>query len=278
MFGNLKTEAELRSMPSKLSVITPVFNGIRFIEFCIRNMIDQKCPEAEHIIVDGGSTDGTVDVIRRYATDYPHIRWESKPDKGQSDAMNKGLAMAAGEIVGFLNVDDFYEPGAIREALDLIKDLPEPTLLVGNCNILEEGDRLQGVGRPDRIGLLQLLCANVARSFPLNPTSYFYHKSLHDRIGHYEVDEHYGMDVHFIVRAVQSAHVTYVDRVWGNLRYISGTKTYEDVESGENRIRVGMILQQYRRQAPIHYRIFATFYVGLVKMYKWCEKLLRKSR
>jgi glycosyltransferase involved in cell wall biosynthesis len=87
--------------------MTPVYNGQRFIEFCIKNVIDQHCSHAEHIIVDGGSTDGTVEIIKSYAEKYPHIRWISEKDNGQSDAMNKGISMAKGEILGVLNVDDF---------------------------------------------------------------------------------------------------------------------------------------------------------------------------
>ena len=84
-----------------ISVITPSYNGERFIENCIKNVIEQKCPEVEHVIVDGGSTDGTVDIIRHHAENYSHIRWISEPDQGQSDAMNKGIAMARGDILGF---------------------------------------------------------------------------------------------------------------------------------------------------------------------------------
>ena len=93
-----------------LSVITPVFNGIRFIESCILNVIEQGCCEVEHLIIDGGSSDGTVEIVSRYAERYRHIRWVSEQDEGQSHAMNKGIAMARGTIIGFLNVDDYYEP------------------------------------------------------------------------------------------------------------------------------------------------------------------------
>ena len=93
-------------MQHDLSIITPVFNGIRFIESCIINVIEQKCPNLEHIIVDGGSTDGTVEIITSYAERYEHIKWVSEKDHGQSDAMNKGIAKALGSILGFLNVDD----------------------------------------------------------------------------------------------------------------------------------------------------------------------------
>jgi glycosyltransferase involved in cell wall biosynthesis len=260
-------------MPCKLSVITPVFNGIRFIESCIRNVIDQNCPEAEHIIVDGGSSDGTPDVIRRYAEKYPHIRYVSEKDRGQSDAMNKGLALASGSIVSFLNVDDFYQPGALCDVVARFAELPEPTLLVGNCNIWDDQDNLEGVCKPATLSLLNLLMQRYASSFPMNPSGYFYHKSLHRIIGPYDVDEHFGMDVHFIFKALQSAQVKYVDRMWGNMRYFADTKSFRDVASGQNRIRVAAITDFYRKQAPFHYRVYSSAYVNLVKIYKLCLKL-----
>jgi glycosyltransferase involved in cell wall biosynthesis len=253
-------------MPCKLSVITPVFNGIRFIEFCIRNVIDQHCPDAEHIIIDGGSTDGTVEIIRQYADDYPHIHWISENDRGQSDAMNKGIGMASGSILGILNVDDYYEPGVLNEILDIFRSLPEPSLLVGNCNVWDDDDNLLFVSRPCRISYLNLLMQYM-KAFPPNPAAYFYHKSLHGRIELYDVDEHFAMDVHFILKAVQVAHIKKVNRLWGNWRFLSGTKTFRDVESGENRRRVAAIYASYRKQAPLHYRIFSSIVVNLVKAY-----------
>jgi len=118
-----------------ISVITPVYNGERFIEACIQVVIDQQCSDVEHIIMDGGSKDGTVDIIKRYAEQYSHIRWLSEKDQGQSDAMNKGIAMAKGEILAILNVDDYYEPNVLKRVTEIFKILPEPSLLVGNCNI-----------------------------------------------------------------------------------------------------------------------------------------------
>jgi glycosyltransferase involved in cell wall biosynthesis len=254
-------------MPCRLSVITPVFNGVRFIEFCIRNVIAQNCPDAEHIIVDGGSGDGTVEIIRRYAEEYPHIRWVSERDRGQSDAMNKGIGMASGEILGFLNVDDYYEPGAVCEALEMFNNLPEPALLVGNCTIWDDDGNLLDVSKPYQIGFLNLLLEKFIKAFPMNPSAYFYHKSLHDRIGLYDVNEHFGMDVHFVFKAVQAAQVKYVDRLWGNWRYLSGTKTHMDVQSGQNTVRVTAITDFYRNRAPFQYRIYSKLYITLRHMY-----------
>jgi glycosyltransferase involved in cell wall biosynthesis len=242
------------------------------MESCIRNVISQNCPEAEHIIVDGGSTDGTVDIIRRYAGEYSHIRWISGKDRGQSDAMNKGIAMASGEILSFLNADDFYEPGTLCEVIELFRDLPEPALLVGNCNVWDDDGTLQSVNKPSGISFMMLLMQYI-RAFPANPSAYFYHKSLHEKIGPYDVDEHYGMDIHFIFKAVQAAQVKYVDRLWGNYRYLADTKTYRDVASGQNRIRVAAIAAHYRKLAPFPYRVCSSLVVSLVKMYKFCLNL-----
>lgn len=255
-------------MAITLSVITPVFNGIRFIESCIINVIEQKCQDVEHIIVDGGSTDDTSDVIKRYAERYSHIHWISENDHGQSDAMNKGVAMATGEIVGFLNVDDYYEPGALHEVLALFNDFPEPSLLVGNCNVWDNDGNLWFVSRPEKIGLKNLLLGKYLEAFPMNPSAYFYHRSLHERIGLYEITEHYGMDVHFIFQAVQNAKVIYWDKTWGNYRYLEGTKTFDDDKSGGNELRIKRITEQYRKQQPFYYRLY------LDSLEKW-EKIMK---
>jgi glycosyltransferase involved in cell wall biosynthesis len=263
-------------MPCKLTVITPVFNGVRFIEFCIRNVINQNCNDAEQIIIDGGSTDGTVEIIRRYADKYPRIRWISEQDTGQSDAMNKGIGKASGEILGILNVDDYYEPGALNEVIEMFRNLPEPTLLVGNCNVWDDEGKLLHINKPAKISYLILLMQYI-RAFPANPSAYFYHKSLHDKIGLYVVDEHYGMDIHFLFRSVHAAHVKYVDRTWGNYRYLAGTKTYMDVASGQNKLRVAEIAEYYRKQAPVHYRLFSTLFINLLKIYKYCLNVLGRN-
>lgn len=243
-------------MSPGISIITPVYNGMRFIADCIENVIAQQCPSLEHIIVDGGSTDGTVEVIRQYAEKFPHIRWISEKDRGQSDAMNRGVAMAHGAIIGFLNVDDFYEPGALREVLELFGSLPEPALLVGNCNVWDNDGKLWFVSRPKLISLKNLLLGKYMEAFPLNASAYFYHKSLHQKIGDYEVEEHFGMDVHFILKAVQHAHVAYVDRTWGNFRFIEGAKTYENDKNGASEQCMRRITEQYRRQQPLPYRFY----------------------
>src|SRR5690242_11235657 len=93
----------------KVSVVTPVFNGRHTLRETIRSVLQQDYPNYEHIIVDGGSTDGTLDILK----EYPSLIWSSEKDEGHYDAMNKGILKATGEIVNILNADDCYRPGAL---------------------------------------------------------------------------------------------------------------------------------------------------------------------
>ncbi|MEA5573960.1 glycosyltransferase family 2 protein [Calothrix sp. UHCC 0171] len=239
-----------------ISIITPVYNAERFIGSCIQVVIDQNCLNIEHIIIDGGSTDRTVEIVKQYAEKYSHIRWISEKDKGQSDAMNKGIAMAKGEILGILNVDDFYQPNVLNRILKIFPSLPEPTLLVGNCNVLNDQDNIVQINKPNNLNFLALLTGiEHISTFPYNPSAYFYHTSLHQTIGLYKVDEHYAMDIDFILRAVQVATVNYVDEIWGNFRLIKGTKTFNDLQSGQCGYRFFQILKQYRKQLPLSQQI-----------------------
>lgn len=233
-----------------LSIITPVYNGIAAINPCLESVIEQECPSAEHILIDGDSSDGTQEVIGDYFRRYAHIRWISEPDRGQSDAMNKGIALARGRILGILNVDDTYEPGVLNRVLKLFDDLPEPALLVGNCNIWDNEGSLFTINKPNKLRLKDLLLGPHVNPLPFNPSAYFYHASLHERIGNYDVNEHYVLDWDFLLRAVQVASVHYVDEIWGNFHMVEGSKTLKDLNSGDSFIRQERILRYYRKDLP----------------------------
>lgn len=106
----------------KISIVSPSFNQGNFIEAAIKSVLDQHYENFEHIIIDGGSTDNTIEVLRK----YPHLTWISEPDEGQSDALNKGFRLATGRYIGWLNVDDYYLPGAflaVAKAFDDDKNI-----------------------------------------------------------------------------------------------------------------------------------------------------------
>ncbi len=252
-----------------ISVITPVYNGELFIETCIKVIIDQKCLDVEHIIVDGGSRDGTVDIIKRYAENYPHIRWLSEPDQGQSDAMNKGIALAKGEILAILNVDDYYEPNVLNRVAELFQTLPEPSLLVGNCNVWGSEHYLLYVNKPKKLKFVDLLLGHDANPFPENPAAYFYHTALHQAIGPYNVCENYAMDLDFILRAVRVANLVYINETWGNFRRFENTKTFSALQNGECVSNTDRVIKTYQQQLPLFQRWFVALGFKFYKAVEW---------
>jgi len=258
-------------MDIKLTIITPVFNGEKFIGSCIQNVIDQCCHNLEHVILDACSTDGTCSIISGYAEKYHHIRWISEKDSGQSDAMNKGIAIAKGKIISFLNVDDFYAPDVLNLVTEMFERFQEPTLLVGNCNVWDDFGNLLFVNKPSKLKLKQLLVGPPAIAWPINPSAYFYHKSLHERIGLYNVEEHYALDLDFILRAVQVANLQYINQILGNYRFLEGTKTFIDLKNTNTAERNQRLLSQYKNGLSPLLRSMFPAYKTLQRILHWVE-------
>lgn len=118
----------------KISIITPSLNQGEFIEQTIQSVLDQEYPDLEYIIVDGGSTDSTLDIIKKYEK---WLSWMSEPDRGQAHAINKGLGIATGEVFAYLNSDDLYQPGALHTVGNFYKDHPNADWVTGKCHIID---------------------------------------------------------------------------------------------------------------------------------------------
>lgn len=121
----------------KISIITPSYNQGQFIADAIESVNSQDYPEKEHIIVDAMSTDETLDVIKRYAH-LPHLRWVSESDKGQSDAINKGFKMATGDVVAWLNTDDYYLPGTFAKIAATFQQHPKASIVYGDTLLVNQ--------------------------------------------------------------------------------------------------------------------------------------------
>jgi len=127
----------MKTLP-KISIIIPSFNKVDFIEETLKSIISQKYPNLEVIIQDGGSTDGTLEVIKKYTKKYPKvIKFESRKDKGQWDAINKGFAKATGEILAFINADDLYEKGAFFEVAKAYQKNPDCLWIAGRGKVID---------------------------------------------------------------------------------------------------------------------------------------------
>jgi len=142
-----------RAFP-RISIVTPSFNQVRFLERTIKSVLDQGYPNLELIIIDGGSKDGSVDIIKQYQNNISY--WVSEPDKGQADAINKGFRIATGELVSWQNSDDIYLPGALRRVAHEYRINPDYHVYFGNIYLIDSSDRVLREMRfhPFRVGHL----------------------------------------------------------------------------------------------------------------------------
>jgi glycosyltransferase involved in cell wall biosynthesis len=275
--GEYGPEDEMEETPT-LSIVTPVCNGEKFISGCIESVAAQNCDGVEHIIVDGGSSDQTTHILREKASAHPHLRWISEPDRGQSDALNKGIAMARAEYIGILNADDFYEPGALSRVASLVKSLSGPRLIVGACNVLTTGDKLAEVNRPRVLKFEKLMMDDERWPIPYNPAAYFYPKAVHDAIGPYNIDEHFGMDLEFILAVVQVIKPLYIEDVLGNFRFIQGTKTFNSVKDGSTRALKRKIRVAAWKRASLKIKMRVAFLWAVRRLKLACWNFWRRCR
>ena len=205
-----------------VSIITPSFNQGRFIEEAILSVKAQNCARIEHIIIDGSSTDETLDVIRRYEGMY-NLRWLSEPDEGQADALNKGFKLARGEVLGWLNADDTYQPGAVGSAVAWLQSHPAVDLVYGGFNFINEGGDILYTHIPPEFSLEKLLYGDI-----IPQAAMFFRRGIIEGIGGVDPNLHYVMDWEFVLRIARNYRVQRVPAVWGNFRITRGTKSVEE--------------------------------------------------
>ena len=138
LFPGVSLKTELPNPYPKISLITPSLNQGRFIEATIQSVLSQGYPNLEYIVIDGGSSDNTLKVLERYSG---QLKWVSEKDDGQTNAINKGLRMASGEILAYLNADDMYLPGTLLKVARHFMERPEVMWLTGQCRIVDEDNR-----------------------------------------------------------------------------------------------------------------------------------------
>jgi glycosyltransferase involved in cell wall biosynthesis len=240
-----------------LSIITPVFNNVSYISKAIENYLSQNCVDSELIIVDAGSLDGTKEVIESYAITYPSIRWVSEKDEGQSDAMNKGIKLAQGNYISFLNVDDYYSDGCLNEVCNILKKDTSIQYLVGNCNVWDQYGQLIYVNKPSKHKKWHVYSG---LHFSVNPSAYFYRKSLHEIVGYYPNDNHYNMDLEMIIRFRNECDFTYFPLNWGNFRVIPNAKTYEDSKNNLLEQRKLQLISKYLKKQSLYVRFRVSNY------------------
>lgn len=202
----------------KFSIVTVSLNQCKFLEENIKSILGQKYPNFEHIIIDGGSTDGTVELLKR----YPHIRWISEKDSGQSNAMNKGLRMVTGDIVYILNSDDVCEPGSFESVSKFFSGNPDAKIVYGNCRIIDENGNEISIDITEEFDLKRHL--NIGNMIWQEAT--FFRKEVLGRIGLMNEKYRYAMDYDLWCRAAKFYKFYRINRILGNFRVHSTTKTF----------------------------------------------------
>jgi glycosyltransferase involved in cell wall biosynthesis len=194
----------------RISIITPSFNQEEFLERTILSVLEQNYPNLEYIIIDGGSTDGSVEIIQKYEKQLAF--WVSEKDRGQSHAINKGLQMASGDWVAWQNSDDIFYPDAFRHIGDAASRRPQARLIIGDINLIDESDRVireMKYVRPTYEALL-------AEGMVLTNQAAFWRRDLHSRIGYLNESLHYGFDYEWFLRILRDAGGLFIFPIaWG---------------------------------------------------------------
>jgi glycosyltransferase involved in cell wall biosynthesis len=271
----------LSARPS-FSIVTPSLDQCRYIESTIRSVIDQEGEfELDYFIMDGGSTDGSVEIIRRYADlvnggTYPlrclraSIHWISERDSGQSNAINRGLRQATGDYAAYINSDDVYLPGAFAFVAQEFEANPDVDFLYGDGDVIDESERLQWewLSRPydHRVMTTYHFLWNDFTNYIMQQST-FWRSAVHQRIGLFDETFQYAMDVEYWVRAgAASLTLMHTPRKLAKFRMIQGTKSL----SGPD-VFWGDMLEIYRRYrgAGSLYPYLAYYYFNLAKHNGW---------
>jgi len=195
-----------------VSIITPSYNQMRFLEATLRSVLEQDYPNIEYLVVDGASTDGSVEIIRRYADRLAW--WVSEKDSGQSEAVNKGLQRARGEIIGWLNSDDVYLPGTVSAAVAAFQSHPEAGLVYGDALAIDAEGKPFNLMRARQYTLADLLAFNII----CQPAA-FMRRSVLEQVNYLDPAYHLLMDHLLWMRLAQKAPLVYVPQTWAAARY-----------------------------------------------------------
>ena len=207
----------------KISIITPSLNRMNMLEGAIQNVIMQGYPNFEHLVIDGGSSDGTKDIVEK----YPHVQFACEPDSGMYDALNKGLDIATGEIIGFLNTDDLYAPNIF---VDVAAEFDNETVMAvaGHADVFYESveDELIVVDRYSPEDKTLLECSTIGSNYF---NAWFFRMPVFEKIGKFNVDYKIAGDREFMLRfTLNNLHYVIINRLTYRYRQHPGSLTFND--------------------------------------------------
>jgi len=243
-------------MQPLVSIVTPSYNQAKFLQRTIESVLSQTYPNIEYIIMDGGSSDGSLEIIKKYADRISY--WESKKDKGQTDAINKGFARASGQLYAWLNSDDTYTPGAIQEMVEYMNAHPDVGMVYGDCNFIDANDSIIG-----KFNAQQTDYQRLRNGFVHIPQqSAFWRSKLYKQVGPLDETIYFAMDYDLWLRLARISTIKYFPRLWANFRLHGDAKTIAD----DDRCWPDMIKIHYRdggkKLSPIVWKYWLRKIIG----------------
>lgn len=227
----------------KISVVIPSFQQADFLEKTILSILNQNYPNLELIIIDGGSNDSSLEIIKKYEKYITY--WVSEKDRGQSDALNKGFKKATGEIVAYQNSDDIYLPGIFEKVADYFQKNPKIDLVYGNRLDINKNDEIISESRFTRFSKTVFKYDGL----PLGSQSAFWRRSLFDSIGYFDVGLRFSMDHDFFMKAaVKKARFGFIRVFLGAMRRHQGSKTENFLGKPPHQAELEIINKRYGRK------------------------------
>lgn len=257
----------------KISIITTNYNTDKYLEETIKSVLNQKGDfELEYIITDGGSTDNSLNIIKKYKDKLKYI---SEKDKGQSNGINKGLKMATGDIVAFLNADDVYTDGALDKVATYFKENPDCMWLTGYCKIIDENGKqikkyiTEYKNRKLRKFTFEQLLIEDCISQPAT----FWRRKLLDEVGYIDESLHYSMDQDLWARFAKKYRLHLIKDYLACFRFTSDTKTGSSVEKTLKESK--LVAERYTDNKWI---LRKQWYSNLkrIVVYKYLDNIIRK--
>jgi glycosyltransferase involved in cell wall biosynthesis len=209
----------------KISIVTPTFNQAAFIEEALLSVKEQHYPNVEHIVIDGASTDGTVEILRRYSSQpgWEYLSWISEPDRGQSDGLNKGFQRVTGDIVGWLNSDDRYRSHCFEEVVEAFNKSLQSDVLFGDYTMIDEAGRFLRVRREIEFSRFLLSYLHILY---IPTTSSFFRRRIFEEGNFFDTGLDNTMDYEYYLRLAQKGYrFQHVPKLWADLRLHDRSKS-----------------------------------------------------